>query len=71
MLLSMSFYVPEKYSLLLKMDWYKDGCYLKHFLGVDRTLSLSLSLSLSRGELFSESGESRFEIRSIIFAKLA
>ena len=27
-----SFHVTEKYPELLKIDWYRDGCYLKHIL---------------------------------------
>ena len=33
MLLSMSFCVTEKYSLTVKIDRHKDGCYLKTYFG--------------------------------------
>ena len=46
MLLSMSFCVTEEYPLIVKIDPYKDGCYLKRIFVVGRTRSLSLSLSL-------------------------
>ena len=38
-------YVTEKYPqlVLLKIDQYKDGCYLKHICRVGTSLSLSLS----------------------------
>ena len=41
----------KKYPLELKIDRYKDGCHLKHILGVGRSaylyVSVSVSLSLS------------------------
>ena len=38
--------ITEIYLLLLKIDRYKDGCYLKYISGVGRSFSPSLSLSL-------------------------
>ena len=43
MLLSMSFFVTDKYPLIVKIDQRKDGCYLKHIFGIGRTHALSLS----------------------------
>ena len=41
-----SFCVAEKYPLLLKINRYKDGCYLKYSFGVSRSVCLSFSLCL-------------------------
>ena len=43
-----SFLIHLKYPLLLKTDWYKDGCHLQHiFWGRQVSLSLCLSLILN------------------------
>ena len=54
-----SFYVTEKYQFLLKIDMYKDGCYLKYifFFGgrqVCLCVRLSLFVSLSRSLSYSQ-----------------
>ena len=42
----------KKYPLELKIDRYKDGCHLKHILGVGRSAYLYVSVSVSLSLLF-------------------